>query len=188
VRLFVALDIPAEVRAAVAALVVKLRPSCRNARWVRTEGAHITLKFIGEVPPEKTKAIEAALAPIQTPAPIEMNFRGVGFFPNDRHPHVFWAGIEAGRELSELAAAVESSLEPLGIAREQRAFSPHLTLARLESPRGLDALRAAIAWAGPVEFGRTTAREFHLYQSILKPSGAEYTRLAAYPFAGSRVL
>jgi 2'-5' RNA ligase len=177
----VALDIPAEVRAAVAALVVKLRPSCRNARWVRTEGAHITLKFIGEVPPEKTKAIEAALAPIQTPAPIEMNFRGVGFFPNDRHPHVFW-------ELSELAAAVESSLEPLGIAREQRAFSPHLTLARLESPRGLDALRAAIAWAGPVEFGRTTAREFHLYQSILKPSGAEYTRLAAYPFAGSRVL
>jgi 2'-5' RNA ligase len=58
----------------------------------------------------------------------------------------------------------------------------------LESPRGLDALRAAIASAGPLEFGRTTAREFHLYQSILKPSGAEYTRLATYPLAGSRVL
>src|SRR5712692_6866547 len=88
VRVFVALDIPAEVRAAAAALVVKLRPACRNARWVRTEGAHITLKFIGEVPSEKTKAIEAALAPIQTPAPIEMNFRGVGFFPNDSHLRV----------------------------------------------------------------------------------------------------
>ena len=184
-RVFVALDIPAEVRAAAAALVVKLRPACRNARWVRTEGAHITLKFIGEVPPEKSKAIEAALAPILTPAPIEMNFRGVGFFPNDRHPRVFWAGIESGRELAELAAAVEASLEPLGITREQRAFSPHLTLARLESPRGLDALRAAIASAGPLEFGRTTAREFHLYQSILKPSGAEYTRLATHHFAGS---
>jgi 2'-5' RNA ligase len=185
VRVFVALDIPAEARAAVAALVVKLRPSCRNARWVRTEGSHITLKFIGEVSPEKTKAIEAALASIRSPDPVEMDFRGVGFFPNDRHPRVFWAGIEAGRQLAELAAAVEASLEALGIAREQRAFSPHLTLARLESARGLDALRAAIASAGPLEFGRTTAREFHLYQSILKPSGAEYTRLATYPFAGS---
>ena len=184
-RVFVALDIPPQVRAAVDALVVKLRPACRNARWVRIEGAHITLKFIGEVPPEKSKAIEAALAAIHTPASIEMNFRGVGFFPNDRHPRVFWAGIEAGRELAELAAAVEASLGPLGIAREQRAFSPHLTLARFDSPRGLDALRAAIASAGPLEFGRTTAREFHLYQSILKRGGAEYTRLATYPFARS---
>jgi 2'-5' RNA ligase len=184
-RVFVALDIPAEVRAAAAALVVKLRPAWRDARWVRTEGAHITLKFIGEVPPEKVKAIEAALAPIQTPVPIEMNFRGVGFFPNDRHPRVFWAGIEAGPELAGLAATVEASLEPLGIAREQRAFSPHLTLARLDSTRGLDALRAAIASAGPMEFGRTTARDFHLYQSVLKPSGAEYTRLATCHFARS---
>jgi 2'-5' RNA ligase len=180
VRVFVALDIPPEVRAAVSALVVKLRPACRNARWVRIEGAHITLKFIGEVPPQSVTDIQAALAAIHTAAIIEMNFRGVGFFPNDRHPRVFWAGIEAGQELVELAAAVEKSLEPLGIAREQRAFSPHLTLARLDSPRGLDALRAAIASAGPLEFGRAKLTEFHLYQSVLKPGGAEYTRLATY--------
>ena len=184
-RIFIAADLSKEVRKALGDVQRALRPVSDTARWVAPESIHITLKFIGEVPPEKTKAIEAALAPIQTPAPIEMDFRGVGFFPNDRHPRVFWAGIEGGKELAELAVAVEASLEPLGIAREQRAFSPHLTLARFESPRGLDALRAAIASAGPLEFGRTTAREFHLYQSILKPSGAEYTRLATYHFAGS---
>jgi RNA 2',3'-cyclic 3'-phosphodiesterase len=188
VRVFVALDIPPEVRAAVRTLVVKLRPACRNARWVRIEGAHITLKFIGEVPPESVTDIQAALGAIHSPASIEMNFHGVGFFPNDRHPRVFWAGIEAGQELAELAAAVENSLEPLGIARERRAFSPHLTLARLDSPRGLDALRAAIASAGPLEFGHATVTEFHLYQSVLKPGGAEYTRLATYRFATSVAL
>ena len=76
-------------------------------------------------------------------------------------------------------------MAPLGIPREERAFSPHLTLARFDTPRGLDALHAAIEKAGPLEFGATTAKEFHLYQSVLKPGGAEYTRLATFSFAGT---
>ncbi len=107
-------------------------------------------------------------------------FRGLGFFPNERHARVLWAGIEAGPELRALAEAVETSLEPLGIAREQREFSPHLTLARFESPNKLAGLRAAIAAAGPLEFGQTIVNEFHLYQSVLKRGGAEYTRLATF--------
>ncbi len=215
-RVFVALNIPEDVRAAIGALIAKMRPACQNilagskrsprpvARWARIESAHITLKFIGEVPSETIDPIKAALARIRLPDPVEMKFRNVGFFPNERRPRVFWAGIEAGAELGALAAAVETFLEPLGIARERRAFSPHLTLARFESPRGtradstlalkasseawsppeyLDSLREAISGAGPLEFGGTTAKEFHLYQSILKPSGAEYTRLATYRFA-----
>jgi 2'-5' RNA ligase len=184
VRVFVALDIPEAVRAAISDLAVRLRPVCRNARWVRIESAHVTLKFIGEVPPEKVEAIKAVLAPIRLHSPIEMKFRNVGFFPDERRPRVFWAGIEAGAELGELAVAAETALEPLGIAREQRAFSPHLTLARFESPHRLDRLQDAIAAAGPLEFGRTVAKEFHLYQSVLKRGGAEYTRLATYRFEG----
>jgi 2'-5' RNA ligase len=228
VLVFVALNIPEDVRAAIGALIAKMRPACQNilagskrsprpvARWARIESAHITLKFIGEVPSETIDPIKAALARIRLPDPVEMKFRNVGFFPNERRPRVFWAGIEAGAELGALAAAVETFLEPLGIARERRAFSPHLTLARFESPRGtradstlalkasseawsppeytgagstwsppeyLNSLREAISGAGPLEFGGTTAKEFHLYQSILKPSGAEYTRLATYRFA-----
>ncbi len=193
-RVFVALDIPEAVRAAIGSFATKLRPACRAARWTRIEGAHVTLKFIGEVSPERTERIKAALAQIRLPdsagagstwsppRTIEMQFRNVGFFPNERRPRVLWAGIEAGAELGALAAAVETRLEPLGIGREQRSFSPHLTLARFESQRGLDDLSKAIAAAGPLEFGSAIAKEFHLYQSVLKPGGAEYTRLATFHF------
>src|ERR1700693_1201015 len=168
-RLFVALDIPDDVRSAIFAIVAKLRLACQNARWVRIEGLHVTLKFIAETSAEKTEMIQTALASIPSRAPIEINFRGLGFFPNERSPRVLWAGIEAGTDLAELAAAVETSLGELGIPREERSFSPHLTLARFDTPRGLEALHAAIEKAGPVEFGMTTAQEFHLYQSVLKP-------------------
>jgi 2'-5' RNA ligase len=180
IRLFVAMDIPEDVRRSVAALAAKLHPLCKQARWVRIEDAHLTLKFIGEVLPEQAERIKAALMAVHISAPVEIRFRNVGFFPNERRPHVLWAGIEAGPELSALAAAVESVLEPLGIAREQREFSPHLTMARFSAPENLTALRAAIAAAGNLEFGRCAAGEFHLYQSVLKPGGAEYTRLATF--------
>jgi RNA 2',3'-cyclic 3'-phosphodiesterase len=186
VRLFVALDIPEDVRAAIGALVKQLREQFRDARWVRIEGVHITLKFIGEVPSEKMEVIEAALRTVPSPAPIKINFRGLGFFPNERRPRVLWAGIESSAALGALAAAVDASLEPLGITREQRAFSPHLTLARYESSKGLDWLREGIAAAGPLEFGSGVAKEFHLYQSVLKRGGAEYTRLATFYWAASK--
>ena len=201
-RVFVALDIPEEVRAAIGALIEKLRPTSRIARWVRIEGIHVTLKFIGEIPPEKIEPIKASLSQIQftkfpgggsagsPPNAIELKFRGVGFFPNERRPRVLWAGIEAGAELGALAAAVETSLEPLGIAKEQRIFSPHLTLARFDTARhtpgasAFDRLHETISKAGPLEFGSSIASEFHLYQSILKRGGAEYTRLATFRFVG----
>jgi 2'-5' RNA ligase len=183
-RLFVALDIPEDVRDSLAALTAKLRPACKDARWPRIEGLHVTLKFIGETPYENVARIRAALGSIPPRAAIPIIFRGLGFFPNERHPRVLWAGVEAGPELAALAAGVEAALEPLAFAREERTFSPHLTLARFHSPRKLEALRAAIEQAGPLEFGAVTAQEFHLYQSVLKPGGAEYTRLATFSFAG----
>lgn len=183
-RLFVALDIPEDVRSKLAPLQAKLRNACRDARWARIEGLHVTLKFIGEAPPEKAESIKAALAAIPPRSAFSIAFRGLGFFPNERRPRVLWAGVEGGPELAALAAAVETSLEALGVAREARAFSPHLTLARFDSPRGIEALHSAIEGAAPAEFGATVAGEFHLYQSVLKRGGAEYTRLATFLLAG----
>ncbi len=179
-RLFVALDIPEDVRAALGSLVNRLREQLRGARWVRIEGAHVTLKFIGEIPTNKMKNIKAALRSVTFPAPIKIIFSGLGFFPNERRPRVLWAGIEAGPALGALATAVDASLEPLGIAREQRPFSPHLTLARLDSSKNLSRLHEGIAASGALEFGSGIAKEFHLYQSVLKRGGAEYTRLATF--------
>ena len=90
--------------------------------------------------------------------------------------------MDAGPQLRELAAALETKLAPLGIPPESREFRPHLTLARFDSPQGTDALRAAVEALNAPEFGSDVFEEFYLYRSVLKPSGAEYTRLETYPF------
>ena len=183
-RVFVALDVPEPVRARLAEHSARLKKVCPNARWVRLEGVHITLKFIGEVLPEKLEQIRHALGGLPSLGPIAVQFAGLGFFPGALRSHVLWAGVEADPKLAELAAAIEMKLAPLGIAPEKRAFHPHLTLARFESPQGTQALREAVEVMGRPEFGEDTFREFHLHQSVLKRSGAEYTRLVTYPFSG----
>ena len=183
-RVFVALDVPEPVRARLAELSARLKKVCPNARWVRLEGVHITLKFIGEVSPEKLEQIRRALGEIPSFHPITVRFAGLGFFPGARRPRIFWAGVQADPKLAELAAAIEMKLAPLGIAPEKRAFHPHLTLARFEPPQGTQVLREAVEALGTPEFGEETFSEFHLYQSVLKRSGAEYTRLVTYAFSG----
>jgi RNA 2',3'-cyclic 3'-phosphodiesterase len=185
-RLFVAIGIPEDVRSALGELIKRLRDTCRDARWVRIAGLHVTLKFIGETLSERVAELKSALATIPPRDPIAMNFRGLDFFPNARRPRVLWAGVEAGADLAALANAVEKALSPAGIQQVDRAFSPHLTLARFKDSPAVDALQVAIEKAGPVIFGSTTAAEFHLYQSILKPGGAEYTRLATFSLSGSK--
>jgi 2'-5' RNA ligase len=184
VRVFVALDVPKPVRASFAELSERLKKVCPNARWVRLEGVHITLKFVGEVPPEKLGQIRRALGELPSFHPITVRFAGLGFFPSARSPRVFWAGVRADPTLAELAAAIEMELEPLGIAPEKRAFHPHLTLARFESRQGTQALSEVVEALRAPEFGEEAFREFHLYQSVLKRFGAEYTRLVTYPFSG----
>jgi RNA 2',3'-cyclic 3'-phosphodiesterase len=183
VRVFVALDVPEPVRARLAELSARLKKVCPNARWVRLEGVHITLKFIGEVSPEKLEQTRHALGELPNFGPITVRFAGLGFFPSACRPRVFWAGVEADPKLAELASAIEVKLRPLGFAPEQRSFHPHLTLARFEPPQGTQALRQAVEAMGAPEFGEETFWEFHLYQSVLKRSGAEYTRLVTYPFS-----
>jgi RNA 2',3'-cyclic 3'-phosphodiesterase len=182
VRLFVALDIPEAVRAALTELSERLQKTCPDARWVRLEGVHVTLKFIGEVPTEDVEDLRQALGELPSFSPIELRFRGLGFFPSARRPRVFWAGVETGPQLAALVAAMEMKLEPLGIPPEKRPFHPHLTLARFETPQRTQTLAAAVEALGAPEFGSENFREFHLYQSVLKRSGAEYTRLVTYPF------
>jgi len=182
-RLFVALEIPSAVRENLAALLKSLRTVSPQTRWVRTENLHVTLKFIGEVPETKLAAIRSALAGTRSDQIITLDFRGLGFFPNEKRPRVFWAGIEASPNLKDLAADIDRATEKLGIPREQRPFSPHLTLARFEPPRLPEKLRSAIQENEVREFGTLSTSQFHLIESKLKPSGAEYTTLESFPFA-----
>jgi 2'-5' RNA ligase len=146
---------------------------------------HITVKFIGETDRGKLEAINSALASVHSARTAEMQFRGLGFFPNERKPRVLWCAVEASPNLATLAADIESALEPAGIPRETRAFVPHLTLARFDSrdsTKGVDKLVSASEESKSYEFGAARESEFYLYESLLKPSGAEYKRLAAFPF------
>jgi 2'-5' RNA ligase len=142
----------------------------------------VTLKFVGEVSPAKLEGIRGALSAIRSDAPVEIKFRGLGFFPNEQHPRVLWAGVDASANLPSLAGDIDAALETQGVARERRAFTPHLTLVRIKPPGLHEKLRAVIQKNGAREFGSFQTGEFHLIESKLKPSGAEYTTLASYPF------
>lgn len=189
-RLFVALEVPDETREALAALIAELQPKCRSARWVRPDAMHITLKFIGHVGAERLAAIRNALANLKSPEPIDMHFRGLGFFPGEKRPRVLWCGVEASPNAAVLAADMDRALARLGIEPESRPFTPHLTLARFKEDDGHSRGKRAnsvaeilsLAAIQMKEFGAIRTSEFHLFESKTKPTGAEYTRLETFHF------
>jgi RNA 2',3'-cyclic 3'-phosphodiesterase len=183
VRLFVALQIPSAVRVNLAEFVKPLRALGPQPRWVQPENLHMTLKFIGEVPPERVAAIRTGLAAVRSGGEVAIDFSGVGFFPNEKSPRVFWAGMNASPNLKTLASDIDNATQRLGIPREQRPFLPHLTLARFQPPQLPEKLRAAIQANAARDFGSLRTNQFHLIESKLKPSGAEYTTLESFSFS-----
>jgi len=190
-RIFIALDIDEAIRDRIARFLDGVRGFAPDARWVRPESLHVTLKFIGETAPENVGQIKEKLKAVEANA-IEMNIRGSGFFPGAKSPRVFWLGIEAGPSLAELASTVDDRVAALGIAKEDHPFSPHLTLARgggsAGSPRSksdgfkpsFQRLQEKLAALPVPEFGTMTAREFFLYQSHLSRGGSRYEKLASF--------
>lgn len=191
-RLFVALDIDNSVRERLQTFVAGARGFAPEARWVRPESLHVTLKFIGEKPVAVVEEIKRALGNVVV-CPFEMAFRGYGFFPTPKAPRVFWVGIQAGADLPHLASLVDEATAPLGIPREDHSFSPHLTLARRgggsgaprwhkgDSPnQGFQRLNQKLAAMPAPEFGTMTAREFFLYESQLSRDGSRYRKLERF--------
>jgi 2'-5' RNA ligase len=182
VRLFVALAISEEVRERIAQLVREFRGFAPRANWIRAENLHVTLKFLGETPADKLEAICGALRTVRSSGAVKLRFHGLGFFPNEERAKVFWAGVETSENLPALAADTERTLTELGCPREQRRFAPHLTLARFEPAGVPQQLKAAVAKSAARDFGALRASEYHLIESKLKATGAEYTTLQSFAF------
>jgi RNA 2',3'-cyclic 3'-phosphodiesterase len=181
-RLFIAIELTNEIRNAVAELLGELRKAAPQAKWVRAGNLHVTLKFLGRTEPDKLKAIQTALGSLSSPEPVTLDFRGLGFFPNEKRPRVFWMGMKPSSNLTALVEAIDQGMHTLGFPFETRPFAPHLTLARFESP-GLPAkLGSTVTENSTRNFGSLASREFHLIESKLKPTGAEYTTLQSFPF------
>jgi RNA 2',3'-cyclic 3'-phosphodiesterase len=192
-RVFIGFDLDEEIRAKIARFLEGACELAPDARWVNAESLHVTLKFIGEQKPEQVEAITMRLRGIRAKAP-DIPFTGSGFFPNARAARVFWLGIKASPELAELALSVDSAMAELGIPREERSYTPHLTLARRGRGSGAPGLRKGdkanltfsllekrLGTLSDLDFGTMTPREFFLYQSHLSPKGSKYTKLQSFP-------
>jgi 2'-5' RNA ligase len=178
-RLFAAIDLGPAVEEAVAAAIEQVRATAPDAKWVRPEASHLTLAFIGHRPAEDVARISDALegASAKHPA-LQLGLQGAGVFGGSRHPRVLWLRVSGDVEpLASLHTDVEAALTPLGYVLENRAFSPHLTLARSKSPRGDDGLARALERLGDVACAPAAVREVILFKSDLSPKGARYTAL-----------
>lgn len=190
-RLFVAIDLEDAIRERIARYLDGIRGFAPEARWVKAESLHITLKFIGEQDEDGVRQIAKVLRET-TAHEIELNLRGHGFFPGARRPRIFWIGVEAGEQLVALAGQIDLALAKLGIPKEEHPYNPHITLARAggshASGQGkqkagaadLRRLQEKLGALSEPEFGEMTAREFFLYQSQSAPGGSKYTKLERF--------
>jgi 2'-5' RNA ligase len=183
VRLFIAIEIPENIRNGFASLLKEFRAIAPQVKWVRAENLHVTLKFLGETESAKLGALQNVLGGVRSPEPVNLEFRGLGFFPNEKRPRVFWAGMEASVNLKTLAAGIDQAAHRLGFPLEERPFTPHLTLARFSLPGTPPKLLQAMNEKCGQSFGSLRTQEFHLIESKLKPTGAEYTTLQTFRFA-----
>ncbi len=182
VRSFVAIVLNAEVRAAVAAEIAGLRPLAPRVGWVAAPNLHLTLKFLGELPPDALEQVKDGLTEaVAGVAPFSLHFYGVGAFPGMARPRVLWVGVAEGGQVAQaLQARVEAALRRRGFPGDERPFSPHLTIARVREPRGLAGLQEAMARDARMDFGRLEVRGLSLMRSDLSPAGSRYTELAIF--------
>jgi len=157
-------------------------------RWVTPAGIHLTLKFLGDVDAEKIPAIEQAVAEACAgSAPFTLKFAGIGAFPNTRRPSVVWVGVGGDVERAGLLAEkIEDNCLALGLARDARAFAPHLTIGRAKQDARADDVRLVgemIERAERIELPEFRVERVSVMQSVLKPSGSVYTRLAIVELA-----
>jgi 2'-5' RNA ligase len=187
IRAFIAIPLPDSLLDELTAIQRRLEKEVppRSVRWVRAEGIHLTLKFLGDTATDTIEGIKQALAAVARNAPASTFTVGeLGCFPNIRRPRVVWVGVQepTGR-LAALQDAIEEVMAPFGYAPEGRGFTPHLTLGRMRRKVS----RGDVAQVGEVVAGTAVgtlaevpADHFALIRSVLKPTGAEYTRLEAF--------
>ena len=185
-RAFIGIPLPGDIRACLERLQRELAASGADVKWVAPDHWHVTLKFLDEMSHEQRHAVEALLARlVRREAPFQIRLEGLGAFPSMQAPRVVWVGITQGNEaLARLAGAIDREGAALDLRAEARAFSPHLTLGRVRSPRGRAALARQLettAWPAPAAW---RVASLVLYQSVLSPEGPHYTALADIPLRG----
>lgn len=181
IRAFLALEIPESVKAEIGATREPLRSELPRARWVRMESQHLTLKFLGEAPTTVLSALAAAAGPrLAGLGVVTVRLGGCGFFPSPSRPRVAWLGGVADG-VDPVVAAVERSAAELGFGRERRAWSLHVTQARLDRPWPAAAVERFLSWGETLRVEPFKCAEVVLFSSRLQPGGAVYTPIERMP-------
>lgn len=179
IRIFICFELSKDVTNSLRDLIHYLKTFGRGVRWVRHDGIHLTLKFIGEIEASKLDDIEAVVEKVvKNYKPFKIKLAGKGAFPNLKRPKVFWIGIsDMENTIKKIQVELEDAFEKEGFPREERGFSPHLTLGRVKfqdptvSKISLEMERMTVE---EIEF---TLNEVVIMQSDLQPNGAMYTPL-----------
>ena len=178
IRTFICIEIPADILSTFGSLQNSLKSLGRGVRWTRTEGIHLTLKFLGDVEGERIKDISEALVQAKEGVePFTVLIKGQGAFPNLKQPRVFWIGVEdSTKSLWRLQERIENSLLTVGFKKEERRYSPHLTLGRVKERENVDLITDRFQ-KEQIEESEFTVKEIVIMKSELKSSGAVYTPL-----------
>ena len=181
IRAFIAVNLAPAVGEEIAKVQVALKTAQGDVRWTRIEGMHLTLKFLGDITQAQVAPILTALrASLSDQPSFPVQAIGLGAFPNLRRPKVLWVGLH-GQGLVGLQERVESALVTLDFPREERDFTPHLTLGRVRSLRGWEQVLAVVRKHEQSQFGESAVDHVTLYQSTLRPDGAVYSSLGTVP-------
>ncbi|MBV8551153.1 MAG: RNA 2',3'-cyclic phosphodiesterase [Acidobacteriaceae bacterium] len=180
-RLFTAIELSQDILLRLERLLSALRPEAL-IKWSPLDNLHITTKFIGEWPEPRLNELDECLSTLDPRVPFDVAVRDLGWFPNERSPRVLWAGVHDGEPLQKLAHDTEEAVAKLGIARENRPFSAHLTLARIKNPVPLGRLRDKVTELQPAPLGSFTVTHFALFRSYPGSNASIYRKLREYKF------
>ena len=183
-RTFIAVELEPAIKATLTEFIKDLKKiNDHDVSWVREDALHLTIKFLGEIAPANLEAIKAALAEVSRPIrSFPLVLKGTGYFPsNPRAIRVLWAGVFQQPTLMGLQREIDFRLQSLGIAPENMPFQPHLTLGRVKTAAKLREVLAELERHQYSTFGQMTVDRITLFESLLKPGGAEYAVLGEYP-------
>jgi 2'-5' RNA ligase len=189
-RAFIAIELSAELKRLISELQAELKhgiPDMVSVSWIRPEAMHLTLRFLGDIEESQVEAITDVLqvgaASLQ---PFTLEARGVGGFPTPARARVLWVGLSGDEEgmsaLRNLQTTIEEGVVEIGCTREDRPFTPHLTLARIKDGRASGPVRRLLMNASDRKVGEFQAGSVSLIKSEPRPTGSVYTSLVEVPF------
>lgn len=182
IRCFIAVNIDDALKDEIGKSISVIKTDKWDVKWVPAQNLHITLKFLGSIPEGSVKEISERLSLVSSSnEQFSIRFFGTGIFPDIKRPRVVWIDIINHDNLKRIQEEVEISLASSGFERDNKLFSPHLTIGRLRSLRGKDALLKEIEALKYRDFGNIEVKKISLMRSDLKSAGAQYTVLAEFP-------